>query len=476
MSEKESIFEQQPPTIGINASAGIGNNGSPDRFANLRARIKRIPFAGKHPKLALFVIAFLSLASLVAVSIHRFSLDQNDIIASYTFWLIVLLLFLLFATVVLVVPNLAAIWLVWRTTPFSGRNRINTVPLVIPKESITKCLQGIFESEHFLSTLRTSLPKGNDDQLHGFDYIPFLLHSIDERRKRFSKSSGRFLSAIVILGIVFSGVVMYFGYILVNEAAAGTPRKMAEIEGHERGIASSLAGLVSIQPYSSLEFQKNCLPKLYALRKAKPKDAKYDSEKESIDSKISSLNYSKDLIGLYNSITGTHIAPADQTKESEYVSALSTATESISEYIKKQEDFSKEVNANLASVNAVIVDADKRYQDPQNHLPEIIKRLALGIVVATFFLAILRYLGGIYQNHYQEMLLAEHEDLAVRRFYVGFKSSAASDDQRKAVLTAFIAGLPPTPLAKSGDEASGTGSKLESEILKELFSALSKKL
>jgi hypothetical protein len=66
-----------------------------------------------------------------------------------------------------------------------------------PDYSDPVVLQGamsqILDSEHFLTVLRNSLPRGEQDQEFGLDYIPYMLDSIDQRRKRASKSARLFL-------------------------------------------------------------------------------------------------------------------------------------------------------------------------------------------------------------------------------------------------------------------------------------------
>jgi hypothetical protein len=71
------------------------------------------------------------------------------------------------------------------------------------------------------------------------------------------------------------------------------------------------------------------------------------------------------------------------------------------------------------------------------------------------------------------VLEAEKDDFAVRRFYVAFKSSIASDEQRKAVLANFM-----TNQSSGGEtkENADDATKQEIDVIKELLMALSKKL
>lgn len=103
------------------------------------------------------------------------------------------------------------------------------------------------------------------------------------------------------------------------------------------------------------------------------------------------------------------------------------------------------------------------------------KRLAVGLVVATFFLAILRYFSNLYLRHHEHELKAVYDDDLVRRFCVAYKSSADNDDQRRAVLTTFISGVK-NESSNSKHDSSNPITKQELDVFKELLAALSKKL
>src|SRR5207302_2558168 len=111
------------------------------------------------------------------------------------------------------------------------------------------------------------LPKGKEDKDYGFDFIPYMLHSIDERRKRFDRSSKVFLSLTIVLGLVFSSVLVYFGYILINEAAAGPPRILANLEDETKSIKLELQSIIPRLSENPV-FQKTASISLQALRNA----------------------------------------------------------------------------------------------------------------------------------------------------------------------------------------------------------------
>jgi hypothetical protein len=76
-------------------------------------------------------------------------------------------------------------------------------------------------------------------------------------------------------------------------------------------------------------------------------------------------------------------------------------------------------------------------------------------------------------NHYHQVLLAEQDDLAVRRFYVAYKCATDQTEERAKVLTAFVGGT--AGVAPSHD-ATPTASAPTNDIIKDLLMVLTKKL
>src|SRR5205823_10480086 len=121
---------------------------------------------------------------------------------------------------------------------------IELLPDYSDRNILQTAVSEILDSESFLTALRGTLPRGKDDEQYGLDYIPFMLHSIDERRKRATRSARLFLFATVIAALAFSSVVMYFGYILVNEAAAGSARSLAELRSATQRVSDMLESML----------------------------------------------------------------------------------------------------------------------------------------------------------------------------------------------------------------------------------------
>lgn len=328
----------------------------------------------------------------------------------------------------------------------------------------------ILDSDDFLTALRSTLPKGIDDEKFGLDYIPFMLNSIDERRKRAIKSARFFLIATVSSAVVFSVIVMYFGYILVNESSAGAAKSLADIKSSVESINNSM-NLLLPNYYGNPDFQKNVAPALARLEQLAPDDKNVTQQNETRDA-LTQARKTGDFVSLENRLGSIKVAEGTQT--SDFGRALSDAISALQRFSSETRVAVSDLSFRIQELGKLIPNADAVISKPENRVPEILKRLALGLVIATFFLALLRYMGGLYRTRYLQVLAAENDDFAIRRFYVAFKSSTANDDQRKAVLSGFMS----VPIKNDRDSSTSDedGTKAQYAILKDLLGALSKKL
>jgi hypothetical protein len=158
----------------------------------------------------------------------------------------------------------------------------------------------------------------------------------------------------------------------------------------------------------------------------------------------------------------------------DYFKLLNSTISEIDAAAAEQDETVRQVSGLLPNLRSSIDNANRALATPENRIAELIKRLGLGIVVSTFFLAILRYLGNLYRARYEQVVAADKGDFMVRRFYVALKNSTAGGEQRNAVLTGFMTGSP-SLVAAEPDGADDT-SKQSLELIKELLAALTKKL
>lgn len=331
----------------------------------------------------------------------------------------------------------------------------------------------IFDSQLFLTTLRGTLPQGKDDQKFGLDYIPFMLQSIDERRERAAKSAQLFFWATIFTAVVFSSVVGYFGYILVNESAAGSAKYLFEIRQNTQKLADTLPLLA--QSYSNPAFLDNVQPSLTVLAHASP-GAGNSALAQKVAEAIAESSRTGDLSPLQGVLANASLNVSGGGKEeSQYAAVLNDANNRLQRFLGQQSTAMIQLRDRLADLTPLIANADKAISTPEYRTSELIKRLGLGIVVSTFFLALLRYVGNLYRTRYQQVIDAERDDFMVRRFYVALKNSDRTIDQRTAVLNSFMAG-PSTAVVNGDVPGADDSSKQALDLMKELVAALSKKI
>lgn len=340
-------------------------------------------------------------------------------------------------------------------------------------DELKRSVHKILDSDSFLTALRTTLPEGKTDKQFGLDYIPFMLHSIDERRARVTNSARWFLFATILTATLFAGIVGYFGYILVNENASGSAKYLSDIKDDTTKIKQD--AFVLLPTSENPAFQKDVLPSFRRLAGANPGPRNSTIDKgihESVEQAQwtgSVAELSKKLSDVASNVT---VGDKDDTA---YFEAFNGARSSIQKFMDQQSMATQELSETQADLKSLISEADKSLSDSGSRNTELLRRLSIGIVVSTFFLALLRYLGNLYRTRYEQVVEAERDDFMVRRFYVALKNSYSSEDQRKIVLSSFMAGQPKAsvPTEAKGDDDS---SKQAFELIKEMVAALSKKL
>jgi hypothetical protein len=226
---------------------------------------------------------------------------------------------------------------------------VETIPDNSDPAALRIAVAKILDSESFLTALRSTLPQGKDDQQYGLDYIPFMLHSVDERRKRAVRSARMFLLAIVVAALTFSSVVMYFGYILVNEAAAGTAKSVADLKSATQRVSDTVQSMIPSH-YNNPRFQREVARSLEKLTDASLNPGDRNNE---VQGKIrNALNQARNT-GDFTAL-GATLAQARDTvsrgndSERTYATAVADSADRLTEFINAQSSALPEL-ANRAS-------------------------------------------------------------------------------------------------------------------------------
>ena len=375
------------------------------------------------------------------------------------------------------VPAMIAVWLVLRILPSPIEQQTNSD--LTGTKTLKQAIESILNAEQFLTALRSTLPKGERDAEQGLDYIPFMLHNINERRRSFERSSYIFLCLTIFVGLIFSTVIVAFGYILINDEAAGTPRTIAQIRGEVSTIRREL-NLALPSYFENEAFQKIITSSILPLEKLKA-DPSIQIQEEKIRYAISEARKTGNIKELTNSldIDEKEFQVNKDEKNQQYYTALTKAKFDIERFLKSQEAAIPNIGTSLDKLDKLISNVNDSLGKSEVQTSDVIKRLALSLVVSSFFLVILRHVAGIYRNHYQEMLQAHRDDLAVRKFYVSYKGSESDPPTRTKIISEFSATSAPAsqqPISESSNNESDLSKEEVSGLLKGLLEALVKKL
>ncbi|HEY0076329.1 MAG TPA: hypothetical protein VGB77_19680 [Abditibacteriaceae bacterium] len=332
----------------------------------------------------------------------------------------------------------------------------------------------IIHSDAFLTALNESLPKGSHDSEYGFDYVPYMLQSLAERRRRLEKSARFFFRATICLGVLLSGIVMFFGYVMINDASIGPARRVRDLSNETREINTTLNKLLPSY-YDNPSFQEICGQSLNTLESAQPEKGALNTS-ETVNSAIEAAKQTGNFARLANELNRAkrNLRRSGMTKSS-YYSLLNQAIDDINRFFSTEAATIPKLAVSLTNLNAAIPKVAAVTDDPQFRLTELLKRLAIGLIVVTFFLAILRYIGELYRSNYRELVQTDYEDIFLRRFYVAMKCSMNDVQQRKQVISALMTYTQPSSQPPSKDLTSKQSAN-ELDIVKELLNVLSKKI
>lgn len=329
----------------------------------------------------------------------------------------------------------------------------------------------ILDSGQFLTALRSTLPKGSDDHQHGLDYIPFMLHALDERRRRFHRLSNRFLTATLITGCVFVATVVSLGYLLLDEQAVGLPRTVAHLDTVSTQLSNDIR-LLAVPVLESAVYVTQCRWQIELL-KASASGSAGEQPRPQFLAAVFSAEQEGKLDELTRALADAMEGATDVGvgMDQAFLESLTGARTCLATLEGSRDAALRDVPSATERLQEVIADIEVELQQPQNRVAEVLKRLILSMVVVGFLLSILRFLSGLYKSHNRQMVRTEMLEFFVRKFYVAYKGSVEGSEARSLALKALLTELP-------GDEPDvGTVASDETlSIVKELLGVLSKKL
>jgi len=341
----------------------------------------------------------------------------------------------------------------------------------IEKISVKKYVNEILDSKEFISALRTTLPKGEKDEEHGLDHIPFLLQNSNDKRERYSSISRFFLIATIISALIFSTVIIYFGYVLINDDSAGFYKALTELKDEVNQTNEAYLG-ISNTATLRIEEIGNTIDEI-VLKSSNPEinlklSALVDSINiENIDDVSSRLVEIDNLVSKNKSPNSALRPP---TKKFDLSSEINVVIKKVQKIAKDYQVYGSRISNSLEDIKLIESKLEKMTIPDSYSLGEIFKRLFIGIIVTSFLLAILRFLTNQYKKNYEKTLIADEENSLIRRFYVAYKAS--QNDAERAIAITRLVEIRNLKEVTTESEVKA----LDNEMLKEIMSAIAKKL
>jgi hypothetical protein len=340
---------------------------------------------------------------------------------------------------------------------------------------LTDFVRRVFESSEFYTAFTSAIPSGKGD--NGLEYVPMMIKDSNDRAKRFKSSSEKFLLTIVLLSLVFIATTIFFGWILLSEESVGVYKDFHELVSFTSESVKPI--LVNLKPdmVSDPIFKERFESKISALKR--PYDFDLNTPALSIayplQSEITEFersgNFDSLLISINVAIDSLRKLPEPPAK---FLNVLQDFSSSLTDFSQQRMKAYEQMQIASVRIDSLTSKIDKQLHNDTNVQTDLIKRVALSLVVVTFFLAVLRYFRTLYQSHFEESLRAEEQELLIRKFYVALKNSEHNSTERKIALDRFLSSVPKEQ--NSERKIAKPAQSTESKMLAKIFDTLMKKI
>jgi len=390
---------------------------------------------------------------------------------------------LLVEPLVFVQTSIVMYFVLW--TFWGGRRRADAdgnigIPPPPEREVLATAVRSLLDSEHFLTALRDALPGSEAGGQAHLAQVPYILKTINDRREVAQRETRRFLALTVGAGCVFASVVIYYGYILVNETAAGFPAAISDLRTATEEVRVALA--TKGQAIPERPDAKAAMDALARLDQTVTEKFPWSDELQSKVREAGSrqagpsalLELDKFLTAHATDVTAVTGSAADPDGLGEAIARYVSAAAEVGKLAETVSREQAEVSARLDRVDAVAKRAADSASEGPSRIAELVKRVTVGFVVSSFLLAILRYLAGLYREARALVSDLVEQELKVRRVCVAL-ASTSEGPVRDGIVRRFAAGAGAAsgPMA---EEALKEAAERDKELLKELIQVLGKKL
>ncbi|MEO9803943.1 MAG: hypothetical protein ABJF04_11870 [Reichenbachiella sp.] len=309
----------------------------------------------------------------------------------------------------------------------------------LQKHESEKIVKDFLQSTDFKKGVLEHIPSGKLNE-EGTNYVRFIISSLEDKKKEFRSTTRFFLITTTVLTLLFSGVVIYFGFVLLESDAVGFNHSLKELRQDYKELSTQLGSDVSNRARILMTVIDG---KTDELNTELSKDSKLVAFEglpsitelgTTIDDLILRASFVKDSIYKLNS----SLPNAKQDKSSkiklieQYVAQLSSEKKLFLEKEMNIKNLNEDIISNIQSINPKI-----DLINDENYFNEFLKRLAIGLIVVSFFLAIIRFCVNQYKTNFKESIQAESDSLLVRKTYLALQNTKEPEIQ-KIVYQAFL--------------------------------------
>jgi hypothetical protein len=366
------------------------------------------------------------------------------------------------STVIIFAVSLVVIRGLW--PQLLGRPRLRVKPL--GHDAIDTYVREILSSNSFITALNESLPRGDNDAEFGLDSVPYLLNSIRHRRERLARSTRSFLGFTIAAAFIAAIIITLSAWVLVDDESVGAPRALKSLRESTDSLATSLRYL-NADYRATTEFD----------HLARAVNANTDPANVTIKPKLQAvLRLAGPGESLADLVAALRPAAGElRYSDPRYAPGVDKAIDAIDMLNTERRATFDRIGQLQPRLAALVDRASAELGKDQNRVAEVVRRIALGLIVSTFFLAIVRFVANLYRAEYNQLLRTDFDDMLVRSFYVTFKASEGMGNQRAAVLSSYISALSTFVPSKVSVDEKGL-SKEDSDLLKVILAAAAKKL
>lgn len=355
-------------------------------------------------------------------------------------------------------------------------------------------------SDAFLSALQTTLP-AKSSASETDQHFPFILSVINKRRNSYQKTSQLFFIALIVFALISTSLITIYGFILIDQQTIGAAKTIQNVEKNLRLLEPSRIDFYSINRsltyyervlideimdiYGSLDALKDKNEILY--KHVKPytffNDTSTDRVRLPTDADPNFQISLQNRISSFKKISAILINETKKTNaDLEMNRRIKDFTPRLERFLKIADDYENEINDLFKDYSdgrevllGKIADAKKEVATDESRLYSLLKRLSVGIIIGSFFIAVLKYLANQYQFHLNRLHEAELDEVKVRKFYIAY--NVAGDTKGIELLDSFLkegsndksfqtAVIPASQSLDDGDK----------KIISEILSILKKKI